>query len=447
MKDKLNNVIDMYKNTEVYSELSKYYVSNTIAENEYTFLFKHLKRVLVSYYYSKFPFLSYYSDEPQSKAINSLRNYCNLSKKVRFENGEYKIYPVSNSETELNTYYVGMLAKAVARQIESGLDIMEIFEEFANKYADDTKKIKNDLIQGNMKPFYGCPSYMIDRARFIKKCIADIPNVDINIDNIISKMEEFERKYLLELEDKRGINEYFKEVDEEFYSDYDNLETYYQFILQIENDLCPVVMEHWKNYLTDPNNHDDSHYKYVMHTFSSGMVDPKMMNKACCALNTDQMIITPYGNCGLIYDVDPSSLETMCSEDVGSWSCTKRDFIERGCPSRWQLTNLEGNSVWYEYPQNSKIIMPQVLEDECQKGNVSKNGEILNYTKFEWYSEIYLNSNAKAVGVFYTDKCQNYDEVAAYAFKYNLPLVNISLTHQRELNGLAPLENKSQYKI
>ena len=81
------------------------------------------------------------------------------------------------------------------------------------------------------------------------------------------------------------------------------------------------------------------------------------------------------------------------------------------------LTKLDGQCIWYEYPKNSKIIMPEEFEKECKEKNSNKN--------FWHYSEIVMNKNAKPIGVFYTDECQNLEEVELYAKKFNLPLVKI----------------------
>lgn len=62
--------------------------------------------------------------------------------------------------------------------------------------------------------------------------------------------------------------------------------------------------------------------------------------------------------------------------------------------------------------------MTNVFETECN--NKIKDG------KFH-YSEIFLNNNARAIGVFYTNECQNIDEVRLYAETNNLPLVKINI--------------------
>ena len=59
----------------------------------------------------------------------------------------------------------------------------------------------------------------------------------------------------------------------------------------------------WKKYLTNPYDNEDD-YRYVMHCFSSDMVEPNLMRKACCSLYTPTIENSMYGNSGLIYDID-----------------------------------------------------------------------------------------------------------------------------------------------
>ena len=161
-----------------------------------------------------------------------------------------------------------------------------------------------------------------------------------------------------------GEKEY---TGDQFYAEYIELEEKYKTVLKIENELAPRVLQYWNDYLTDPRVHDSNNYHYVMHTFSAGMVDPGVMKKACCALNTDELVVTPYGDCGLIYKPDINSLETLCTDDVGSWAISKVEFVDRDCPSGWQLPNTDGSySVFYEYERNSKLIMPQVFQKEAR---------------------------------------------------------------------------------
>ena len=102
--------------------------------------------------------------------------------------------------------------------------------------------------------------------------------------------------------------------------------------------------------------------------------------------------------------------------------------------------------IFYENPNISKISLPEDLEKEAIARNAAYNGEILNYKNTTAYSEIYLNNNAKAIGVFYTDDCLNIAEIIKYAQKYNLPLVHLSLKKLRAQANL-PEFNKEEKTV
>ena len=158
-------------------------------------------------------------------------------------------------------------------------------------------------------------------------------------------------------------------------------------------------------------------YKYMNHTSTNGIIAPSMMKKVCWALNTNDIGNTFSSGVGLIYDLNTDSVETLCTNDVGSWVLSKDEFIDREFPSNWQLTKVDGQTVFYEEPRNSKLVMPEAFEKEC-KDRIAND----TYT----YSEVYLNENAKPIGVFYNEKCQNVEEIEEYAKQNGLPLVNMS---------------------
>lgn len=445
MKEKINLLIEKYQNSEVYESIKNYYVTDTITSEEYNIILEKIKKVLVKYYLNKYQFKEYIDTRNKnSSLLIALSKYYNLAKKIKITNGKIKVYPVKLSVEESNINYINIIKQMVEYTIQTGVDFERTFDIFTKSIEKSLEKLHKDLNEKEMYPYFGTPSYIIGRSKYIIECIYNIPNIDIDVDLIIKKVEYFKEKYLLGIETSSREKSVFSDVNSQFYDDYDELEKCYKTLIEIEEQLYPIVIEHWKQYLTDPNNHNSQHFRYIMHTFSKGLVDPAVMTKACCSLNTDELIITPYGNCGLIYNIDVDSLNTLCVEDVGSWKCDKKQFIERGCPANWQLSNPNGISIWYEYERNSKLIMPNVFEKECKERNVSYNGEILNNTKSLNYSEIFLNENARPVGVFYTDECTNIEEVEAYAKKYNLPLINISLKKQRELKGMDPLPNYSK---
>lgn len=391
------------------------------------------KETLINQYLDKYKFEYLIGNDFHSDLLNYFISYHSLNFKTVFKGDTFKIYPAKISNDELEKKYFSLMEEMIDYHLASGLSMEEVIGLYTDKYKVKLKSLKEKMKNATMKPYYGSVVYMINRIEFISKCISEIPNLNFNIDNILAKIDVYEKKYLSD-SSLSDIDETIV-FDDEFFVDYDKLESLYLEALRVENELAPLVVGYWNEYLTDPCNHKDEYYKYVMHTFSGGMVDPAKMNKACCALNSESLVMTPYGNCGLIYEFDASAVDSFASEDSGSWRTTKDEFIDRGCPGRWQLTDPSTTCVWYEEPTNSKIVMPEVIEKENIALNYKYNSEILKYDKNEIYSEVFLNNKAKAVGVFYTDKCKNVDEVIKYAEKYNLPLVNISLNKQRAIRN------------
>ncbi len=447
-KDRINRLINSYRNNEeIYLVLKDYYINYEISEQEYTIRIDQIKTFIITYYGKKFDIISkglirYEKEKKGFDLIISIKNYYDLIKRIKKMGQKFRVYPVKIDNDECKNLYIRIVREMINYQIEKGIDEEECLDKLIKNLNEELNKLQDDLISLEMEPYYGDPAYLINRAKFVRKCLEQIPDVNVNIDEIIDNMDAFAQKHFWREVDVFG-NYIFSDIDEQFYKDYDKLVEYYKMVIKIEDKLSSIVVNYWKQYLTDPVNHDDNHYRYLMHTFTDGLVAPEEMNKACCALNTDELIATPSGNMGLIYDIAEDCLVTSCTGDVGSWRCSKKDFIKRGCPITWQLTNPKGISVWYEKYENSKLIMPNIIEKECKERSISRNGEILNNSEYFEYSEIYLNENAKAVGAFYTDATLNVELIKAYAEKYNLPLINISLTHQRELKGLPPLNGKT----
>lgn len=441
MVEKVNDFINLFRNTEVYSTLSKYYLDAPINDNEYNLFIKEIKTIVVNHYFNKYKFTTYIDNSTYSKFLSSLIGVVSISKRIKVKDDFFKVFPVKASDNELKSVYYNFLGQMVDYQFETCMNIDRIFEMYSNDLKGEIDKFKKNLLERKMVPYYGSSIYIMKRVRFIKECIDLIPDVDVDITPIIEEMSNFERKYESYKSDISYLCDY-ESVPDEFYADFNRFEECYKKILHIENQLCPIVLKYWEEYLTDPKKHDETDYRYVMHTFSSEMVDPKLMKKACCALNTSELVVTPYGSSGLIFALDSESLETICCEDVGSWVCDFKTYVGRECPTSWQMIKTDGLNVWYEFEENCKLIMPQQVEKACLEANIRRYGDILRDERSICYSEIYLNNKAKAIGVFYTDECKNIEEVREYALKYNLPLVNISRKRQRELRGMADISGK-----
>lgn len=412
---KINEIIETFREHEkLYEELNKFRTENESSTEEDKEIINKMKEIIVSYYLRVYKFKNYLSNEMQDSLLSNLMQLCDLSKKVKVKNGVNKIYPVKESYEKKKKAYEDIINILVEYQIQNNLSTKEVFEKYANDIGNQLNNFKHRLKRNDMGLYYGSMNYMIERSIFIINCIKHLSISTLNLEPLENTMIQYMQKYVNSKDIDKTMGDYVGDSDD-FYDDYDLIESCYKKLLIVENELLPIVVEQWKKYLTNPSDYNDN-YRYLMHCFSSGMIEPSKMNKACCSLYTPTIDNLMYGTSGLIYDIDVNSVETMCTDDAGSWTINKEEFIERGCPSRWQLTSLDGETVWYEYPLNSKLITPDIFESECSEK--IKNGKFL-------YSEIYLNKNARVVGVFYTSECQNIDEVRLYAEKNNLPLVKI----------------------
>ena len=419
--NRINEIIKNYIGyEELYEVLKQFYVENEITREDETIIINRIKKIIVSYYLNLYKFKTYSSNEIQDLLLSNLSKLCDLSKKVKDKNGKIKIYPVIDSDENKERVYKEVIKEMVNYQIQNYISTEKLFELFVNKIGSQLQEYKQSLIKSDMELYYGSIYYIIERSLFIINCIRNITNESLNLEEIEDVMLQYKNKYI-DTRDNYGIDADYIDVSDEFYNDYDLIESYYKKLLIMEKELAPIVAEQWKKYLTNPlDNKED--YRYVMHCFSSGMVDPNLMRGACCSLYTQSIENLMYGNSGLIYDIDAYSVDTMCTGDAGSWFTNKEEFIERGCPSRWQLTCLDGNAVYYENPLNCKLIMPNVFENDCI--------EKINNNDFH-YSEIFLNEKARPIGVFYTSDCENIEEVELYAQRYNLPLIKIDIKESK----------------
>ena len=412
---KINEIIDKYKNNEqLYEIIKRFQPKKELSPEEETIIINRIKSEIANYYLQKYKFKTYVSYEIQDELLTKISQLCDLTLKTREDNGKIKIYPVKESDETKEFIYGNIIRQMVDYEIENNISIEETFNVYTSNFSNQLKEYKQKLMESDMEEYHGTIYYMIERSLYIISCIKNISTPTPTLEEVEKLMFKYREKYLDDRKDYEKEYDY-SNVYDDFYNDYDLIESCYKKLIDVENVLLPTVVEKWKEYLTNPRD-DSENYRYVMHCFSAGMVDPKLMEKACCSLYTPTLKNSMYGSSGLIYDIDVDSIDTMCTDDAGSWTITKREFIENGCQSRCQLTNPNGETIMYECPYNSKIVLPDAFEDEC-RDKISRG----QFT----YSEIYLNSNAKAIGVFYTSECDNIEEVRAYAERNNLPLIKL----------------------
>ncbi|HIS38904.1 MAG TPA: hypothetical protein IAB45_05280 [Candidatus Onthousia faecavium] len=427
MPKKINEIINQYNgDSTLYELLKNYYNDKALLESKPDDI-SEIKQLVANYYLSKYPYKDYYDNAVQDRFISKMTEYYTLKVKTRNINNKIKFYPVKISTEMAQNYYQKYIHLMVNEQLEKGLSIEELFSNWSNTFASATKEYKEYLLKADIYLYYGSPFYMIERSKFISNCISNIPNVEESTTDLLSTMDVFANTYM---QNRNSFDEQadFPITDEQFYRDYDDIEACYIKFVELENKLAPIVLNYWQDYLTSPKQHDMYNYKYLTHSFGHGIIDYNLMTKACCSLSTNEIDNLMYGNCGLIYEPTPNSIDTMSTDDAGSWIINRKEFIEKGCPSTWQLTNLDGDSVFYEYPQNSKLIMPEIFAEECKEQSLNPDS---------WdYSEIFLNKNAKVVGAFYTNDCDDIDEIKNYAEIHDLPLAHIQAKEQIKSSGI-----------
>ena len=412
----INRIIDRYRRYEdLYNVLKNYYVREEQSEEEQEEKIEEIKEIVAEYYLYIYPYEPIPGGNFQDSLLTKISQVLDLQKKVREKDGKIKIYPIKESNEKKEASYKEVIRRMVDYQIENRMYIEGVFDAFTKSFSEGLERYKKELTEKEMEPFYGSPNYMIERSKLMIDCIRRIPGTNYDLDEIERLLALYQQKYIDGRDSFRKDDEYIVEDEEEFLDDYETIEACYKRLLAIEKELSPKVVEYWKEYLTDPNKKEDD-YRYLMHSFTKGLVEPDKMHKACCSLYTREIDSQILGEKGLIYDVDVDSIDTMCTEDAGSWVINKKKFFDMVCPSRWQLTKQDGSTVYYECPRNSKIIMPSLFEQQCL--------DRIRKGKFQ-YSEFFLNEHARALGVFYTSDCKNIEEVQEYAGMHNLPLVFI----------------------
>lgn len=366
-----------------------------------------------------------------------IASYYNIKLRTVKKDSSYKIYPISIAQEDIQNIMYKVLRKIANTHYETDRPIEDLILEKIEDYKAHREKLAITLKNSSIMPYYGQPEFICTRIKFIIYHIQKLYPYIYNFKYILNFIDEFQERYPKVGHELEAIYPYY---DNQFKKDYEKLEAIYLKILALEKELTKEIKSIWKRFLTDPNRHNNYRYAYIVHTFSESLINPKKMKKACCTLATNRLLTIPYGTCGIIYEYDPESIVTMCTENARSWLITKEQFIDYNLPISWQLTK-EG--VFFESPYLSTLILPEDFERIVIANNIAYNGELLNYDLNLFYSEIFLNKNAKPIGVFYTDEHKNLKELEEYARDLELPLVPLSLRRQREIIGLPLKRNLS----
>lgn len=442
LKEYMSKVSEKYPNLDFMYLLPKQskfekIFKKDITVNEFNRICDEILNVILQLELKRFPYTNYVADESYTHLSEIISRFNNVIMCTEINGDTFKYYPITIDEDTSKTLYCNVLKDIIKTYIETGEFIEFLIDKRIEEYNRSLENYMNVLKGINMKPYYGTPAYIIKHSKYILESAKKL-SVDTNeLEGLVRKLEDFNIVY-----PNVGSNyEKYPYFTEDYKIAYRNLEETYLQVLEIEKALMPINEQMWQAYLTNPNNHDDTNFKYLIHVFTGGFVPPDKMQKACSTLVTDSLLCIPYGTFGLIYDFNREAVETICTEDVGSWLVTKEDFLDRFLPTRMQLQHPEATSVFYEYEKNSKLVTPEEVEKVGINNNLKyNNNQPLTYDR-SIYTEIFLNSKAKTCGVFYTDDCKNIQEVIEYAEKYNLPVVHLSLKKLRLINQRKQMVN------
>lgn len=403
-----------------------------ITTEEYDKIYNEILDMVLQLELKRFPYTSYVSKESYTLLSEIITRYNRIKICTEIKNNTFKYYPITIDEDTAKMLYSNVLKEIIKTHIETNDFIEVLIKKKIEEYNNSIKNYNNILKSTAMVPYYGSPAYIIKHSKYILESAKKLGVDTTKLDGLVQKLDDFIKAYPNVSKDK--YIEKYPYFNEDYKIAYRGIEEIYLQVLEIEESLTPINEQKWQAYLTNPVNHNDEDFKYLIHAFTEGFVPPNEMRKACTTLVTNSLLAIPYGTYGLIYDFNKEAVETICAEDAGSWIIIKDDFVDRGLPLGFQLPYPDKKNVFYEYENTSKLVMPE----EVEKSGVSKNLKYNNNQPLTYdscsYTEIFLNNKAKASGVFYTDDCKNVQEVIEYGEKYNLPVIHLSLKKLRLLN-------------
>lgn len=374
-----------------------------------------------------YPFVEKFNGKINSKLIDLIRTYNKIVKSLHIGDDYFKVYPIMLESGLLKELYVEELKSIVNLHLETGKSYEVLMSETVFSYEKRIADLKEKLLSLDMKPYYGSLAYMVERSKFVLDCARKVTNDVSQLEHIVGEMEAI-------LKDLVSLCKGSYYFSPQYRNTCDVLNDYYKSVLDIENELFVIVSKRWKDFLSSPASHDVLSFRYLIHGFTNGSFSPYDIRKVCACLVSNDFLAIPYGEYGLILDFDVSSVDTICSNDAWSFVTSKEKFIDEAFPANSQLVSFPVSYCYGDF-KNSKLLLPQDVISQSVVNNLERNANVPYVYNVCVYNEIFLNSNAKVLGVFYTDKCQNVDMVREYAASYGLPLVNLSLNELRSLNG------------
>lgn len=382
-------IIDTEKYTEIKNKAIRLYADKVLKEK----LLKQLEARNKDFrnYGSKNAFFTQY-EKFQEKKMRLKTN----------SNGSIEIYPWKIDENDIKSSLNEEVLKISEFFFSNNVTEEEAINQRTTYLEQKNAAVRNTFIQSNIAPYYGMPEFICERSEYILECMNKIiSDKEVKEENKITTRQYIEeaRKIVTE------INKYKEDLEND--RDYDiylKLKANFEKLLSFENMISKDIEQIWNEFLTDPKEYKEGEpYAFLVHAYSKKINELRPMNKCCCTLVTEKCMPIPYGDYGVICGFDSANIGTMCTEDAGSWICSKEEFFDRDMPREWQFAEDvgdKGEKVWYENARVSKLILPTTMEKEMIDNNISSNG-------YKEYTEIFMSKgkngeNIQVQELFYT---------------------------------------------
>ncbi len=322
------------------------------------------------------------------------------------QDGTVEVYPWDVDENEVQQTLKSAYIRMSEKMILEGKTEEKAFSEVLESFEKITENSKNNLLEREIAPYYGTPKFISDRSNYIIKCMDTI----LNDDSASSNVKE---ATALVIDDAKRIANEIGIIGQNIssqrnYEEYDKMKSNFEKLLSYEDKVSEEVQTMWNEFLTDPKDYKEGEpFAFFVHAFSGDIKKLKPNEKLCCTLVTEKCMPIPYGDYGIIANPNSGKIVTMCTEDAGSWPISKAEFIDRGFLPDWQFAERsgdDGDRIFFEIPNVSKLILPSTMEREMIKNNL-KYGD----GRCDSYSEIYMTTgnngeNIEVQELFYIDE-------------------------------------------
>lgn len=360
-----------YLNKEYYNYIEKIDKINDPLHEIYTSikellikkgLDKPLSKSAMKSFYRLFEIRQYDLLDKSLYELNELLVLDSSYRRVYKSNSKNKVYPIfkeTPTKDDLLIYY--------------SLKLNMSSDEIIKYLKQVIKSKKEELMSNDMEEYLGDANYLILRTKAILDGINQLSSlIDINdknkvlesenlLNNILSRMLE-----IVNLPNtKETLNNLKNKIEHKIVlskKEYEALEILYKEALNIEKSLVSISSKVWDRYAKENNG-------VFIHQLTGDIVSSDSMEKICVSFYSDDAnTITEFNNSsiGYAYKMDINNTFTVGTNDIGSWTITKDEFINKGIPDAWQFDN---SGLWYESANHTKLYPPNYVSECIKKNN------------------------------------------------------------------------------